>query len=219
VVAAIFGLVGVVLGGFISSGVTYMMTRRTEKLQARASARLLQNELHAVGQRLSEFLPQYEIIRKIADGLSIQLAWKAIDESPVLDDAVELASGGVIPAPGLADFTLDQWPEHRGRLAEVLSTADWYAVSEAYSAIQVGQSLEAKFAYDGKINLRLELDFKKIRDQLVAGADALSRLAGRTLTDDGSTGVDWSNLIGEEWDRLVAEAHQGKRKSLPDEQE
>jgi hypothetical protein len=45
VIAAIFGLVGVVLGGLLSGGVTYIMERRREQHETRAASRLLAEEL------------------------------------------------------------------------------------------------------------------------------------------------------------------------------
>jgi hypothetical protein len=49
---AIFGLVGVVVGGFITGGAINLIERRTERLEARASARLLQSELRLFAHKL-----------------------------------------------------------------------------------------------------------------------------------------------------------------------
>ena len=46
--AAIFGLLGVVVGGLVTGGVDYVMARRREKAELRQSTRLVADELHSL---------------------------------------------------------------------------------------------------------------------------------------------------------------------------
>jgi hypothetical protein len=171
---AIFGLVGVALGGLITGGATYLVTRRNEKLEARASARLLQGELQLIAHRLDR-------------------------ESSALDSIAELEGERAKPRGNrvtvgsrrwLAEFSMDQWQEHQGRLAHVLDADDWYAVSSAYAAIGVGQDL-AKLSFSTE---KTDADYVRVLPRLgpliedllrdvESGVLALSRLAGRRLTE------------------------------------
>lgn len=164
---AIFGLVGVALGGLIAGGATYLLARRSEKLEARASARLLQDDLYGVASRLDALL------RTGSNGKS---------EKPSATDLHHYAGW-------LLRFQMDRWQEHQTRLAHVLDDADWYAVSRAYTAISVGQR-NARF-FESELKEKREslarsfFDeplLNELRRDVEAGVGALSRLAGRQLS-------------------------------------
>ena len=59
---AIIGLVGVLVGGLVSGGVT---TRRAERARLRAAARLVENELEHVRNLVWAGLMNVDILRKI----------------------------------------------------------------------------------------------------------------------------------------------------------
>jgi hypothetical protein len=94
--AAVFGLVGVVIGGLLNGAVNWRLERARERLAARASARLLSDSL----ARLDKSLP----LMKRASSVQI-----------------------VHPDVGAS---LDDWAQHRERLAPVLSIAQWTAVAD-----------------------------------------------------------------------------------------
>jgi hypothetical protein len=53
---AIIGLVGVVVGGVISGGATYLLARRESRARTRASARLVLGEVTGFHRALSKFI-------------------------------------------------------------------------------------------------------------------------------------------------------------------
>jgi hypothetical protein len=172
---AIFGLVGVALGGLITGGATYLVTRRNEKLEARASARLLQGELQLIAHRLES---EGQALDRIAE----------LEAEPAKPRARNRDTAGSRLL--LAEFSMDQWQEHQGRLAHVLDADDWYAVSSAYAAIGVGQDL-AKLSFSTE---KTDADYVRVLPLLgpliedllrdvESGVLALSRLAGRRLTE------------------------------------
>ena len=110
--AAIFGLAGVIVGGLISGGATYLMARRKEKVTARASARLLEEELAMA-----------------ADVLGVLTTYS--------DEEAKALSPEGFPAPGLSAFPFDRWLERQELLAETLEAEDWRAVSGAYRSIRI----------------------------------------------------------------------------------
>jgi hypothetical protein len=56
VTAAVFGLVGVVIGGLLSGGATYLMVRRQEGAELRQARRLVADELFDIALQLSILL-------------------------------------------------------------------------------------------------------------------------------------------------------------------
>jgi hypothetical protein len=56
VTAAIFGLIGVVLGGLLNAGVSALAERRRTRREARAASRLLERELQAAAEALHQWL-------------------------------------------------------------------------------------------------------------------------------------------------------------------
>src|SRR3989442_220761 len=132
---AVFGLVGVILGGVLSGGVTFVMVRREERRAAQASARLLHDELRQIAISFRDFLAQGTDVGDSAE------------PSPVLNSRYH----DHWPLPGLTDFSMDRWQEHKPLLAKTVTTEDWYAISRAYEAIRAGARLEAEYAAKGHL--------------------------------------------------------------------
>jgi hypothetical protein len=186
---AIFGLAGVALGGLITGGATYLAARRSERLEARASARLLQGELQLVAYKLDR---QLQAMKRVAERESER------GNPPRPRDARATRSRG---RHWLAQFSMAQWQEHRSRLAHVLDTDDWYAVSSAYAAIGVGQDL-AKLQEvpeeDDDVPRPIRLDrlvIEGLYRDVESGVLALSRLAGRQLTERDLSDASTRSLL------------------------
>jgi hypothetical protein len=58
--AAVVGLVGVVIGGLVSGGATFVMARRQEQRKARMAARLLEDELRGYARKVRSWLDAAE---------------------------------------------------------------------------------------------------------------------------------------------------------------
>ena len=125
---AIFGLIGVALGGLLTGGATYLLARRTEKLEARASARLLQGELYEFARQLALFVhvaAERERVKKSGDPRLVEAFRRSgLDREADSDD---VTFG--YRAARFTHFSMDKWGEHQVRLAHALSDSDWYAVS------------------------------------------------------------------------------------------
>jgi hypothetical protein len=117
---AIFGLVGVVVGGLVSGGATYLMARRGERRRERAAVRLVEAELRH-GANVAEYvLPP--LLKDASAG------------SPQLVNSMRKALTG-LPPP-------NAWNEYRGQLAELLDARDWYALADSYEALHALQNLD-----------------------------------------------------------------------------
>jgi type II secretory pathway pseudopilin PulG len=161
-VAALIGLVSVIVGALLAGAVAYLNARRADARRQQASARLLEAELRSAARRLQwlreslkpgallDVTPaeRREALRVFADGLSQQL-----------------------------------WHEHRKALAEVLSSEDWYALVAAYDALDVltnpasieGFTRERKGLFGSAGDVWFVNHFVQ---NIEAGAAAVARLAG-----------------------------------------
>jgi uncharacterized membrane protein YccC len=146
---AIFGLVGVLVGGLISGGATFLMTRRSERRRGRAAVRLVQAELRHGATLAESILP------------------------PLLDDA--FAGNRQMfehLQTALADLPASSaWNAHKGELAELLNARDWYALAESYEALEALRHLDVRqiTTDDGRIY------HTSIRDVLLELLDDLKR--------------------------------------------
>jgi uncharacterized membrane protein YdjX (TVP38/TMEM64 family) len=59
-VAAVFGLIGVIVGALITSIASFYLVRRREKKDARAARRIIQSELKEAAQAIHEALAAAE---------------------------------------------------------------------------------------------------------------------------------------------------------------
>jgi hypothetical protein len=109
--AAIFGLLGVIVGGVLNGVVTWRIERARERGDARAAARLVIEEL---GVARGGF-----IVYAFRRGRELEF------EQPHSRAFDELVSQ-------LHD---DAWREHRAILARALDAPGWFAVSTAYHEI------------------------------------------------------------------------------------
>jgi hypothetical protein len=117
---ALIGLLGVLVGGLVSGGATFLLTRRAERRRAMASIRLLEEELKLVGRQ--------------TEALSQERSFLAGDvSSQFLGNLFEAADG----------WTTAIWPEHRPVFAENASSEDWYRVSEAFLWVAEAKGLSA----------------------------------------------------------------------------
>ena len=138
------------------------MTRRQERLNARASARLLQDELWAVERGLRELLERWD-------------RWSAGDDNDPW------------PQPWLdtGQRAMSLWYEHQGRLASTLDTASWSAVSQAFAAVAAFERVPARPEVCGPIHGQAV--HKRVLDTphylVMKGVLALGRLAGRPLSE------------------------------------
>jgi len=158
--AALIGFVGVLVGGLLSGGATFLMAHRAEKRRARASARLLESELKSVAANVSAFH------RDLAD---------AAREAPMLPSNTREVVF-LLPLP-----STELWKEHEARLAEVLEPKDWYAVTGAYDRITVLNSVVGVGSEPARGFVLMSELWDYIDDSLddmKAGFAAVSRCAG-----------------------------------------
>jgi hypothetical protein len=128
VTAAIFGLVGVVLGGLLSGGVTYVMERRREQRETRAAARLLAEEL----RRAISFI--HGVLRPVESDWQSR-AFAELDLEVWKQNRALLASAlaeetwtDVASAFEIVDsLKEDRWPVERQEEAIVGSEQFWWA--------------------------------------------------------------------------------------------
>jgi hypothetical protein len=158
VTQAIFGLVGVLVGGFIAAGGSYVMARRTEKLKARASARLLENDLRAVR-------------------LQLQPSWSLRSETLLAkmdpSRATALRGRRAERLQSRLERTLESWQEHRPLLAETLESKDWYRVADAYDWLNLRLSTDPDRLVDDVEERAAGVQ------RMDAAIEAIVRLAGR----------------------------------------
>lgn len=132
------------------------MARRTEKVKARASARLLEDDLKTMRSRLH--------------GHAQALAENIEEESPASANRLKIARAA------LADsLTLASWQEHRPLLAETLESNDWYDLTSAYGWVETTQL----FAGEADLPKISDVLVASGLQRIDAGIRALERLAGR----------------------------------------
>jgi hypothetical protein len=154
---AIFGLVGVVVGATLSGFVSFALERRREHRGARASARLLEQELEPFNNLL----------------YGLRAGVLGHDEATFRAHVKELE-----------DFTLDLWTANREILAATLGIEEWYAVMYAYLALGrlrrelAGTSLESVSGQEG-FNDRV----RSVESAVYGAVDTLGRFAGREVRE------------------------------------
>ena len=164
---ALIGLVGVIVGGLLSGSAAWLMAARADKRKARASARLLEDELRGVAQALNTILappaedpvPAASHTDELRRRLVAELSWR-----------------GALPR--VSD---ERWNEHRAVLAETLPSDSWYFVSRAYATfpdLRVFGELVRDAPLDEGGRRQAEPMLTEIRDTISRGASALSHLAG-----------------------------------------
>ena len=138
-----------IVGGLISGGATFLMTRRSERRRGRAAVRLVEAELRHAATLAESTLPL--------------LLDQALPGNRQVFANVEAALAE-LPAP-------DAWNAHKGELAELLSTQDWYALAESYEALEALRHLDVRqiTTADGRIL------HTSIRDVLSGFLDDLAR--------------------------------------------
>ncbi len=163
---AIFGLVGVIIGGVITGLGPYFLATRADRRRARAAARLLEAELRAITSYLG-------------------LAADERRHEPRADrDALYLAAiTSSLPSVRL-------WEAHRATLSEVLSAKEWHALSLAYEAIAALRGIDSRnlVTDDGQIfdSPYLQVVLGEFIRDIESGAEAVSRLADSGLAASDS---------------------------------
>jgi hypothetical protein len=116
---AIFGLIGVVIGGLISDGATYLMARRGERRRAQAAVRLVEAEVRNAATVAESVLPVI------------------LDDTPYPPRLLEQAweSLSALPTPSA-------WQAYKGDLAELLDARNWYAIADSYEALDALRRLD-----------------------------------------------------------------------------
>jgi hypothetical protein len=165
-VAALIGIIGVFVGALTSGAVAWWQTQRASAAKRRAAARLVEAELRVAAGQL-----QWLRATLMPDALS--------DVSPAdRREALALLADGPTPTA---------WPEHRYLLAKTLNPGDWYAVVQAYEALE---TLRSPVTAEAMTREREGVDFPRLSEamdgymlalwakKVLDGAKALSALAG-----------------------------------------
>ena len=105
--AAIFGLLGVVVGAVLTGGVDYVMARRQEKAELRQSTRLVADELHSLWLMVDLILERGQLPPARLPG----------------EEAERL-------------FSTDSWQAHKPVLARGLRQEQWRALATVYAAVE-----------------------------------------------------------------------------------
>jgi hypothetical protein len=158
--SAIIGLIGVAVGAIISGSTAFVLARRTERSQMRASARLLEVELRGVAEQTKAII---EITRL----------------SPVAHHNEYPTQSILSQLHDIPQSTL--WDQHKATLAAVLSTQDWYAVATAYQSIDAlrGAAHSNFFLPDGTVlHALIGQVIMQLMHDAESGAEAVARLAG-----------------------------------------
>jgi hypothetical protein len=184
--AALIGLVGVIVGALLAGATTYLHARREDARHRRAAARLLEAELRLAAGKL-------EWLRRSLKPHAL-MDVKAHERRAALEKF----------ADGITD---DLWRAHRHTLAEVLSAEDWYALVRAYDALG---ALTNPTVIEGLTEQRSSLGgalaIHYYVQDIDAGAAAVASLAG---SDDRAASV-----LGTPWDAAHMNAI-SKRKEEP----
>lgn len=112
--AAIFGLLGVIVGGVLTGIVEWVLRARDERGQMKAAARLLRSELF-------DAQGVFELIAEYGQGERAE------------SDAGE-------PGHNQHDgprVSREQWLEHQGLMARMLDEHEWAILEEAYTASRI----------------------------------------------------------------------------------
>jgi hypothetical protein len=110
---AIFGLVGVVIGGLLSGGATYVMARRGERRRSTAAVRLVEAEVRHAFTLAESVIPSLIFEDPTIEPIRPQL-WSQLSELP----------------------TPIAWNTYKGDLAELLTADEWYALADSYEALE-----------------------------------------------------------------------------------
>jgi hypothetical protein len=154
---AVIGLVGVIVGGGIAGGATYVMARRREKQTTRAGARLLEEELRRMAGVLY--------------GLRTGLA---------NDDDQEVAAA----LEHCAAFTGAVWKEHRQWLAAVLTNEEWYPVMVAFGTLSRLRETATRLLHEPGYKSDLTAErAADIEGAIYSALRPVSPLAGHNIDD------------------------------------
>jgi hypothetical protein len=169
VTQAIFGLVGVVVGAVISGGVAFFMERRRDRQKARASARLLEEELEpfvgALYQLRASLLKENEAAFQVFIG-----QWNS--------------------------FTLDLWTSRREALATTLAIEEWYSVMYAYVALgKLKRELGGLDFGTAQADEDLRGTVQSAESAVISAVETLGQLGGRGTPDSRLAGL----LRGSRW--------------------
>jgi hypothetical protein len=125
VTAAIFGLVGVVIGALITGGTNYVLQVRAERREIRAAARLMLQELTNTGAAIRYAIELND--REFLRGATSEDEWNrhhlflARHLSDEEWDAVALAYGkGTVALVLLDGFQADQWQPKAQEIADIV---------------------------------------------------------------------------------------------------
>ena len=149
---AIIGLVGVLVGGIISTGANYLLAVRKERAE---EAR----------KKLSRANEQKTSARLIESDLSLAFAFASA--------YVERKPGGSMHIA--AEIKFDAWQKDRGVLARELPVGSWNAVKLAAIAAEQFRALAIRTTgagYDGEPHASAELDKTMVRI-IQSGLEAL----------------------------------------------
>jgi hypothetical protein len=123
VTAAIFGLIGVIIGALITGGTNYVLQVRAERREIRAAARLMLQELTNTGDAIRYAVKLDE--REFLQSATREDEWKrhhlflARHLSDEEWDAVALAYGeGTVALLLLEGFQADEWQAEAQEIAE-----------------------------------------------------------------------------------------------------
>jgi hypothetical protein len=130
---AIFGLIGVLVGGLLTGASQWWQTHQARQLKKRAAARLV----------LEELADTYAVVRAALGNSDETTAASALRED--LDSGL---------------LTDSAWKEHRPLLAEELPDDDWRVLADAYFEIRELRTAEADALLVQKAE---ELDFEPPR--------------------------------------------------------
>ena len=105
--AAIFGLLGVVVGALVTGGVDYFMARRREKGELRQSSRLVADELHSLWLVVDLILERGQLLPERLPGEDAELL-----------------------------FATSSWHAHKAVLARALPQKEWSALATIYATVE-----------------------------------------------------------------------------------
>jgi hypothetical protein len=153
VTQAIFGLVGVVVGALVAGSVSLFMEHRREKQKARASARLLEEELEPfVG-------PLYQLRASLLKPNEIEFQAFIAQRRA---------------------FTLDLWRANREVLASTLAIGEWYSIMYAYVALaKLMRALDGVDFARALNDDSLRDTIQNAESAVTVAVDTLGRLGGR----------------------------------------
>jgi hypothetical protein len=142
VTEAIFGLIGVLIGGLIAAATTFAFERRAGQLRASASARLLEDDLETTRSHLDAVSRKQHSDPKV-DAFRKNLHWARLRRQ--------------LPA------ALEGWERHRPVLAETLDRKDWDTVAASYRLLEREQEWIARNVTRGTRSFELERIDEAIR--------------------------------------------------------